>query len=411
MPFIDSSDINWNVFLKNENHDLYHLPEYVELDASLHGGRAVAWVCDYGDCKCLMPLVSRSVNSRPAHGTLHLRDLCSPYGYPGLLTSAPLTPGDALDLLHQFHREAAEAGFVSSFIRLNPFLNNWQLPGSRVMKQIYYGETVSINLSAKLSTNQSENLSAKLSTNQSENLSAKLSTNQSASENSLITFNLNHRRNIKRLHQNGLQVVVNDFSLMPQFIEAYYQTMHRRNASKYYFFPENYFSKLKELTSNHLVFISVLMPNGEYISGGLFTVYGSIMQYHLGATIDSAVHLSPSKLVIETAIKSGIAGGASILHLGGGLGGSKTDGVFRFKAGFSNDRHTYSGLQFIHDPEAYHRLNMMAGIGNEQSWAFSEKLVAYIGQNGPIKKQSFSQAVQTTYSNPDYFPQYRAAHG
>jgi len=405
MPFIDSSDINWNVFLKNENHDLYHLPEYVELDASLHGGRAVAWVCDYGDCKCLMPLVSRSVHSRPAHGTLNLRDLCSPYGYPGVLTSAPLTPGDALDLLHQFHKEAAEAGFVSSFIRLNPFLNNWQLPGSRVMKQIYYGETVSINLAAYQSGNQSENLSAKLSTNQSENLSAKLSTNQSTNqstlENSKAAFNQNHRRNIKRLHQNGLQVVVNDFSLMPQFIEAYYQTMHRRNASKYYFFPENYFSKLKELTSTHLVFISVLMPSGEYISGGIFTLYGSVMQYHLGATTDTAVHMSPSKLVIETAIKSGLTGGASILHLGGGLGGSKTDGVFRFKAGFSNDRHTYSGLQFIHDPEVYHQLN-------KQSVTLQEKAVIFHDQPVIFHEQSMPAVTQPTYRNPDYFPQYRA---
>ena len=393
MPFIESSDINWNVFLKNENHDLYHLPEYVELDASLHGGRAVAWVCDYGDCKCLMPLISRPVHNRSvALGTQNLRDLCSPYGYPGVLTSAPLTPGDAMDVLLQFHRVATQHKFVSSFIRLNPFLNNWNLPISSItkqiadsgmMKQIYYGETVSINLAAY----QSDNLSA----------------NRSFCENRTF-FNQNHRRNIKRLHQQGLQVVINDFSLMPQFIEAYYQTMHRRNAAKYYFFPENYFSKLKELTSNHQVFISVLMPNGEYISGGIFTLYGSVMQYHLGATTDSAVKLSPSKLVIEAAMQAGISSGASILHLGGGLGGSKTDGVFRFKAGFSNDRHTYSGLQFIHDPEVYHQLN-------KQSVILQEKAVIFHDQPVIFHEQLFPAITQTTYRNPDYFPQYRAAHG
>lgn len=392
MPFIDSSDINWNVFIKNENRDLYHLPEYVELDASLHGGRAVAWISDYGDCKCLMPLVSRSVHSRPADiGTRNLRDLCSPYGYPGLLTSSPLTPAEALNLLYQFHKEAALEGFVSSFIRLNPFMNNWKLPGSTVMKQIYYGETVSINLTAYQSGN--------------------LPVNQSVWEISPSTFNQNHRRNIKHLHQQGLQVLVNDFSLLPQFIEAYYQTMHRRNAAQYYFFPENYFSTLKELTTNHLLFISVLMPNGEYISGGLFTLYGSVMQYHLGATTDSAVKLSPSKLVIEAAIQAGIAGGASILHLGGGLGGSKTDGVFRFKAGFSNDRHTYSGLQFIHDPIAYYQLN-------KQSVSSLGQTITCMKHAGHINEQpiflnelSIPAITQTTNRNPDYFPQYRAAHG
>jgi hypothetical protein len=391
MPFIESSDINWNDFLKNENHDLYHLPEYAELDASLHGGKAMAWVCDYGDCKCLMPLISRPVNNRSVTmGSQNLRDLCSPYGYPGVLTSVPLPPGDAMDMLLQFHRDASQHKFVSSFIRLNPFLNNWNLPISSIikqisesreinqisdagmMKQIYYGETVSINLAEY--------------------------------NKDLNCFNQNHRRNLKSLHRHGLQVVVNDFSLMPHFIEAYYQTMRRRKATKYYFFPHKYFSTLKQLANNNLIFISVLLPTGQYISGGLFTVYGSVMQYHLGATIDSAVQLSPSKLVIETAIQSGLENGASTLHLGGGLGGSKTDGVFRFKAGFSNDRHTYSCLQFIHDSDAYYQLSIHSA--NKQSNAAITK-----AQQSIQTRMINTSAIQPNHSNPDYFPQYRSSNG
>lgn len=383
MPFLNSSLTQWNDFLNTGNHDFYHLKEYTMLDATLHGGKAAAWTDEKDGKKCLIPLIIRSA------GTINGKQLCdlaSPYGYPGVLSSAPLTPGDARDVLHRFHREAADEGFVSSFIRLNPFLNDWQLPGSTIMKQIYYGETISINLTA----------------NQSANQSANLPTNQSVWEISPSTFNQNHRRNIKRLHQQGLQIVVNDFSLMPEFIEAYYQTMFRRGAGNYYFFPEYYFRELKELAGDHLIFISVLLPTGEYISGGLFTVYGSVMQYHLGATTDMAVHLSPSKLVIEAAIQSGITSGATILHLGGGLGGSKNDGVFRFKAGFSNDRHTFSCLQFIHDPVAYHQLNMLAGFSRE-------KQVTQRVQVSNSNELPLPSVAQTAYRNPNYFPQYRAA--
>ena len=42
------------------------------------------------------------------------------------------------------------------------------------------------------------------------------------------------------------------------------------------------------------------MPDGEVISGGLFTLCDGIVQHHLGGTRDTAVKLSPMVLVLET---------------------------------------------------------------------------------------------------------------
>ncbi len=58
------------------------------------------------------------------------------------------------------------------------------------------------------------------------------------------------------------------------------------------------------------------------------------MQYHLGATVTDALYLSPSKLMMDYAIQLALQQGAERLHLGGGLGGSTSDGLFRFKKRF-----------------------------------------------------------------------------
>jgi lipid II:glycine glycyltransferase (peptidoglycan interpeptide bridge formation enzyme) len=129
--------------------------------------------------------------------------------------------------------------------------------------------------------------------------------------------------------------------------------MKRRNAHPYYFFPDHYFRQLRELLGQKLIYIAVTDKNGVFASGGLFTLFGNVMQYHLGATADEVVHFSPSKLMMDAAIEFGLVNGASLLHLGGGLGGSVSDGLFRFKKGFGQNYHPYSSLRFIHQPEEY----------------------------------------------------------
>src|SRR4029077_566616 len=44
----------------------------------------------------------------------------------------------------------------------------------------------------------------------------------------------------------------------------------------------------------------VKMPDGEVISGGLFTLCNGIVQYHLGGTRNTALKLSPTVLIFDT---------------------------------------------------------------------------------------------------------------
>ncbi|GAB1418917.1 hypothetical protein MASR2M12_16820 [Bacteroidales bacterium] len=336
MPFIRPDDLRWQSLLALTSHDVYHLPGYCVIEAGLVQGDALAWYHETDDMKCLIPLISRNIN-----GSSLYRDLVSPYGYPGLLCNQQLNSEIASGLFEIFHREASGQGYVSSFIRLNPLLNPWKLTGHEFFRQWFHGGTVSIDL-------------------------------QQPVEAILSGFSENHRRNLRKLATSGFLAAINDWRTIGDFIHAYRQTMNRRKADAYYFFPDSYFNNLQQLLADRIVYISITNSAGKFVAGGIFTCFGEVIQYHLGATSNEAVHQSPSKLMMEEAIRFGIGVGARTLHLGGGLGGSTSDGLFRFKKGFGNYFHRFSSLRFIHHPDIYNRLRKESQAVDSQTDYFPE---------------------------------------
>ena len=132
--------------------------------------------------------------------------------------------------------------------------------------------------------------------------------------------------------------------------------MRRVKAEQSYFFDATYFSDLAKNLGPVLKLFIVKMPDGEVISGGLFTLCDGIVQHHLGGTRDTAVKLSPMVLVLETVRRWANENGAHTFHLGGGVGG-KTDSLFQFKAHFSRQRHDFMTWRWIVAPSAYRELS------------------------------------------------------
>jgi len=336
MPFITSSDQRWQSLLDAAPHDVYHLQGFTRIEAELLKGEAIAWYHEGRGNVSLIPLVSRNIR-----GDETFSDLVSPYGYPGILSLKQPDVAEASEILAVFNKEAAAHGYVSSFLRLNPLLNQWQLPQTESWRQWFHGGTVSVDLSVE-------------------------------GEQLRSHYAENHRRNLKSLKQLGYTVAFDQWQFLPDFLNAYRQTMQRRNAHPYYFFPESYFQSLKQLLGEKLIFASVVTPSGEFAAGGLFTQFGTLMQYHLGATMNDFLAHSPSKLMMDAAIEEGKRREATILHLGGGLGGSTVDGLFRFKKGFARDYHAYTSLRFIHLPSVYENLKASLGKGYNRNTYFPE---------------------------------------
>jgi hypothetical protein len=63
------------------------------------------------------------------------------------------------------------------------------------------------------------------------------------------------------------------------------------------------------------------------------------------------------KLILDEARLLGNQTTAKSLHLGGGVGGSDEDSLFRFKSGFSKDFKEFSVWKFIVNEEIYEDLS------------------------------------------------------
>src|SRR3954471_10798120 len=115
---LDPAAPEWTDALRTAAHDMYHVPEYVVLDAKLYGGSPAAFSYTEDGRHLLMPLIVRDIP-----GTA-LRDALSPYGYPG-----PVSDADPADLAFWERACAAMAGtlrangIVTAFVRLHPLLN------------------------------------------------------------------------------------------------------------------------------------------------------------------------------------------------------------------------------------------------------------------------------------------------
>lgn len=269
----------------------------------------------------LIPLISRQIPNQSS-----LYDLISPYGYPGILTTRALEREEINFLLIDFSNDALGAGYVSTFIRLNPYLNNWKVKNLNNCVQVFHGYTVSVDLSVSIHDVRSK-------------------------------YSLNHKRGLMKC-KNRYFANINNYNFYDEFINIYYQTMKRRGAKPYYFYPKDYFYSLKDLAYSNLLFVSIHnYENNSLAAAGLFSFFGDVMQFLFGATADTEIIFSPSKVLIDTAIQIGFDLKASKLHLGGGLGASNEDGLFRFKKGFGNILLPYSTLRFIHQPDIYNFLS------------------------------------------------------
>src|SRR5690606_4841118 len=132
-------------------------------------------------------------------------------------------------------------------------------------------------------------------------------------------------------------------------------TMDRVNASSYYYFSREYFHRFV----NNKAFETRLLVSkhqGKIIAGAIFTITKKIMQYHLAGTISEYITLTPMKLILDEARLLGDQLGVEHLHLGGGVGGSDDDTLFRFKSGFSKNFKQFYVWKYIVNEEKYNQL-------------------------------------------------------
>lgn len=327
LEVIETKDLLWVETLQELNHDIYHLPEYVYLESLRTGTIPEAILIKDADKIFFIPYLLHNIynSSRQGSRSTDVFDAISPYGYPGLLLSesARKSPDFITVAMDKFISHLRSKNICSAFLRLHPILNDGleKIFPSQICQ--ITGQTVSIDLRLSLEQIWQHTKSG-------------------------------HRNKINRCKRREFRARIVDFKeYLDEFRDIYRETMNRVKASESYYFSEFYFSYLaKELANNtHLVIVE--SKEGEVCCAGLFTECNGIVQYHLGGTKNRYLKEAPSKLMFDYVRYWAKERGNSFLHLGGGLGGSKDDNLFRFKAAFSKQRHTFLTLRLVIEEKKY----------------------------------------------------------
>lgn len=325
--FINPESPKWAEVLSLVEHDFYHLPGYVDLSARYEGGVPRAFLAEESGNYLLIPLIIRPVEISGRGENLGVFDAISPYGYscPLVYNEHSLDNMDFLEnVVQAFKEEMERKNVVCGFVRFHPLIT---LPEERFADTgclVQHGETVSIDLGLP-------------------------------EKEVWRKMRKGHRYDIKKFRKMGFEVQMDsEWEKFDDFIEIYGQTMHRLEASDYYFFPCDYFIQLREVLGNHLHLCTVTLD--DKVAGvGLFTEICGIVQYHLAGVHDDFLDNQPSKLMLNFVRCWAKQRGNRVLHLGGGVGGGE-DSLFRFKAGFSKLRHPFYTWRVIAIPEIYGEL-------------------------------------------------------
>lgn len=315
-------------------HDFYHGCAYHALAEQRGEGDARLLVWRGGADVVALPLLLRPVSRIAKLSAVagDLTDAVSVYGYSGpvgrnMSGSARAAFTQALSAWLIQHR------VVSVFFRLHPLLASWNLlTGMGEVARI--GPTVAIDL-------------------------------RQPSEAQVAQYRSNHRRDLRKLRQQGYACrMASNPAAIATFTAIYRETMKRVDAAPDYLFDEAYFDRLLDIPGLDLMLCSI---DGQDCAGAIVSRHGAIAQYHLGGTRTEWLNRAPMKLIFDEARQYAADAGCDWFHLGGGLG-AREDALFNFKAGFSSHRLDFQVWRWIVDAEAYTALSQHAHASDSKAF-------------------------------------------
>ena len=323
-------DPRWREALGRLRHDFYHLPEYSRLEAETNDAHPMAFSAVDGERELFVPyLVRRCDHLFPNAGIAgEVRDVVSPYGYPGFLLS------DAARDSSEFCREVLqcmaetfrEQGVCSAFFRMNSLLS----------------ERFASLFPPELLSEASDTIAIDL-----------------ALSEEVIWEKTRHGHQwvINKCKKLGYEPRMVAFSEhIDAFMEVYQETMDRVKARDNYYFGRDYFLQLAAMPSH--VHCCLVEFEGEVAAACVFFECSGIVQAHLGGTRSKYMKQSPFHLVLHHTAGWAKSRGNRYFHLGGGVGGSG-DRLLEFKRGFSELTFPFHTLRLITDKAKYRELTAL----------------------------------------------------
>ena len=327
---IELSNPEWDEYIKSSYiYDFHHTSCFHKIEQKENESSVLMVAISKRD-HISMPLVIKQIP-----GTTYF-DANSVYGYGGPLATQPFEQlqENIIDYFkNEFLNYCKQNDIVSVFSRLHSLISQ-QVVFKNFGNVVNLNKTVTIDLTLSLA----EQRKAYRKSNKSE-------INQLKGKKGYT---------IQKIEKS-------DDEKIKSFVEIYHENMTKVKAKDYYFFDFNYF---KQLLNNPCFECDLLVANKEdfMTAGAIFTKTSSIMQYHLAGTKEEYSQDTPMKLILDEARILGTEMGLKYLHLGGGVGGSDEDSLFKFKSGFSKNFKQFSVWNLICNSGVYKRLVDEKGI-------------------------------------------------
>lgn len=145
------------------------------------------------------------------------------------------------------------------------------------------------------------------------------------------------RKNYRKAVSNNLKFFIKTSKEITEkdlenFIDVYYATMQRNEASNSFYFSKDVFNKYFNSAKDDYIIASVLDDNGKQISVELILVSNDTLYSFLGGTLDDYYPMRPNDFLKVNVINWGRDNCYKYYTLGGGYGSD--DGIYNYKKSF-----------------------------------------------------------------------------
>jgi hypothetical protein len=243
-------------------------------------------------------------------------DVTTPYGYGGPVAIGREPPVG--QFWEEYQRWCNANDVVTTFVRFHPLLANHRNAGPRVRVERVAG-TVAWRLDQG---------------------------------DLLERMHRHHRRTVRKAAKVGVEASV---SVSPagleRFVRLYEQTMDRKDAAGFYYFPPEYWNALETGLRERIV----LFEAGDD-AALLCLAAPPWLHYHLGASSEDGRKSGASNSLFLEAARWAAAQGYTRFHLGGGVGG-RDDSLLEFKRRFDPGGMLEAAVgKAVHDESLYRSL-------------------------------------------------------
>jgi hypothetical protein len=319
--------LEWIYYISNAaEHDFYHTWHYHSLETT---GTPLLFVYEQHQDFIAIPLLKRPIPESIYY------DLTCVYGFSGPFSNKKMKDLDD-DLIEQFKVDFLkfldDEQIVSVFSRMHPFYQQ-QLVLEKFGGVYHNGKTVVMDLTVNIEEQR-----------------------RKYRPTALRAINIAREKGYRLVEESGAQAI-------KTFFEIYSESMRRVGASEYYYFSENYISKIVN-TEEYDARIVMVYDGDIVIASTLIMLTNGIMQGHLVGVRAEYMKYSPMRYMIDELTIFGRAAGINYYNLGGGIG-FKDDNIFKGKTALTDLTFDYKSWRFIANPCVYRQLLAAKGINED----------------------------------------------